>query len=120
MWLLLSTAGRIAPGPTARTRGSRRTGTKARARSRAGQAGSLTPLVFEVENFSADKSAGKSPIDAKYTLKVSVRGQRQAGPISRVPMQIALVRGPDKMWYLENGTLGRSLETRSPVHADAE
>lgn len=69
------------------------------------QAGSMTPLVFEVENYRADKSAGKSQVDVKFTLRISIRGQRQAGPISSIPAQISLVRGPDKMWYLESGTL---------------
>ena len=72
-----------------------------------GHAGSLTPLVFEVVDFKADKSAGKVRIDAEYTLKVWVRGQRKAGAIHVIPMAIALVRGPDRMWYLEDGTLGR-------------
>ena len=35
-----------------------------------------------------------------------MRGQRKAGVIHAIPMKIALVRGPDKMWYLESGTLG--------------
>jgi hypothetical protein len=69
------------------------------------QAGALTPLVFEVENYRADKSSGKSQVEVKFTLKISVRGQRQAGPIASIPGQTSLVRGPDKMWYLESGTL---------------
>ena len=32
----------------------------------------LTPLVFEVADFKADKSAGKVRINAQYTLKVWV------------------------------------------------
>ena len=78
---------------------------------RKGHAGSLTPLVFEVADFKADKSAGKVRIDAEFTLKIWVRGQRKAGAIHAIPMRIALVRGPDRMWYLEDGTLGR--EARS-------
>jgi hypothetical protein len=69
------------------------------------QAGTFTPLVFEVENYRADKSAGKSQTDVKFTLKISVRGKRQDGPIASIPSQISLARGPDKMWYLENGNL---------------
>ena len=69
------------------------------------QAGTLTPLVFEIENYRGDKSAGKSRVEAKFTLKISVRGHRDAGAIASIPGQISLVRGPDKMWYLENGTL---------------
>jgi hypothetical protein len=69
------------------------------------QAGTFTPLVFEVENYRGDKSAGKSRTEIKFTLKISIRGQRQAGPISSIPAQMSLVRGSDKMWYLESGTL---------------
>ena len=74
---------------------------------RAGHAGSMTPLVFEVADFKADKSAGKVRIDADYTLKIWVRGKRKAGAIHAVPMHITLSRGPDRMWYLDQGTIGR-------------
>lgn len=112
MWLLLSTAGR-----TSTAYGSFE-GFKAYWKDRlvnlhAGHAGSMTPLVFEVADFKADKSAGKVKIDAEYTLKVWVRGRRKAGTIHAVPMKIALVRGPDKMWYLEDGTLGRESRPRA-------
>ena len=70
----------------------------------------MTPLVFEVADFKAEKSAGMVKIDAEYTLKIWVRGQRNKGPIHVVRMKTALVRGPDKMWYLENGTLGREAQ----------
>ncbi len=105
MWLLLSTAGR-----TSTAYGSLeglKAYWKAQLRSlRAGHAGSLTPLVFEVADFKADKSAGKVRIDAEYTLKIWVRGKRKAGAIHAVPMHVTLARGPDKMWYLDQGTIG--------------
>jgi hypothetical protein len=69
------------------------------------RAGAFTPLVFEVDNFRGEKSGGKSRAEAKFTLKISIRGQRQAGPIASIPGEVSLVRGPDKMWYLESGTL---------------
>ena len=69
------------------------------------RAGTMTPLVFEVENFRGEKSYGKSRVEVKFALKISIRGQRQAGPIASIPGQVSLVRGPDKMWYLESGTL---------------
>jgi hypothetical protein len=69
------------------------------------RAGSFTPLVFEVDGFRGEKSAGKSRVEVKFTLKISIRGQRQAGPIASIPGEVSLVRGPDKMWYLESGTL---------------
>jgi hypothetical protein len=110
MWLLLSTAGRISTAygsfESFKAYWKNRLGDM-----RHGHAGALTPLVFEVDGFKADKSAGKVRIDAEFTLKVWVRGQRKAGAIHVIPMTIALVRGPDKMWYLENGTLAREGRT---------
>ena len=106
MWLLLSTAGRISTAYGS-YEGFKAYWKDRLSNIRGGHAGALTPLVFEVDGFKADKSAGKVRIDADFTLKVWVRGQRKAGAIHVIPMTIALVRGPDKMWYLEDGTLGR-------------
>ena len=110
MWLLLSTAGRISTAYGS-FEGFKAYWKDRLGNMRHGHAGSLTPLVFEVDGFKADKSAGKVRIDAEFTLKVWVRGQRKAGAIHVIPMTIALVRGPDKMWYLEDGTLGREGRT---------
>jgi hypothetical protein len=112
MWLLLSTAGR-----TSTSFGSFE-GFKAywadRIRTIKGdQAGAMTPLVFEVTEYRGDKSAGQTRIEAKFTLKISIRGQRQEGPISSIPGEVELVRGPDKMWYLESGTLPKGSAGRS-------
>jgi hypothetical protein len=106
MWLLLSTAGRVSTafGSFEGFKGYWR---EELGRLREGHAGPLTPLVFEIVNFKSEKSAGKSRIDASYTVNVSVRGRRSAGPIHAIPASISLVRGPDNMWYLENGTLPR-------------
>jgi hypothetical protein len=110
MWLLLSSAGRIS------TAYGSFEGFRAYWKDRLGHlcqghAGSLTPLVFEVADFKADKSAGKVKIETEFTLKVWVRGRRRDGTIHSVPMSLALVRGPDNMWYLEDGTLGRDRRT---------
>jgi len=104
MWLLLSSTGRVS------TAYGSLEGFKAYWRQRLrqlreGHAGSLTPLAFEVADFRADKSAGQIRIDAEFALKVWVRGKRGLGAIQVIPLKIALVRGPDKMWYLEDGTL---------------
>ena len=106
MWLLLSRAGRISTAYGS-FEGFKSYWKDRLSNMRHGHAGSLTPLVFEVDGFKADKSAGKVRIDAEFTLKVWVRGQRKAGAIHVIPLKVALVRGPDKMWYLEDGTLGR-------------
>jgi hypothetical protein len=112
MWLLLSTAGRISTAYGS-FEGFKSYWKDRLASMRQGHAGSMTPLVFEVVDFKADKSAGKVRIDAQYTLKVWVRGQRKAGAIHVIPMSIDLVRGPDRMWYLEDGTLGRAAQRPS-------
>jgi len=104
MWLLLSTAGRVSTA-FGSYEGFKAYWKDRLGRLRQGHAGSMTPLVFTVADFKADKSAGMTRIDADFTVKVLVRGQRQAGPIHTFPIRIALVRGPDKMWYLEDGTL---------------
>jgi hypothetical protein len=104
MWLLLSTAGRVSSA-FASFEGFKAYWKGRLTQLRAGHAGSMTPLVFTVADFKAEKSAGKTRLDAEFTVSVLVRGRRQAGPIHKFPMRVALVRGPDSMWYLENGTL---------------
>ncbi len=106
MWLLLSTAGRIS-GSYGSFAGFQGYWKEQLARLRQGHAGPLTPLVFEVTEFKSEKSAGKTRIDVTYSIRVSVRGRRSEGAIHSIPAAIALVRGPDKMWYLENGALPR-------------
>ncbi len=110
MWLLLSAAGRVSSA-FGSFEGFKGYWKEQLGRLRQGHAGPLTPLVFEVINFKAEKSAGKSRIDVTYSLNVSVRGQRSSGAIHTIPAALALVRGPDNMWYLENGTLARAERT---------
>jgi hypothetical protein len=109
MWLLLSTAGRISTAYGS-FEGFKAYWKNRLANLRQGHTSSMTPLVFEVADFKADKSAGKVRIDVQFTLKIWVRGQRKAGAIQVIPMSIALVRGPDRMWYLEDGTLGQAAQ----------
>lgn len=104
MWLLLARTGRTSSSYGS-FEGFKGYWTETLRTIKGSKAGTFTPLVFEVENYRADKSAGKSQVEVKFTLKVSIRGQRQAGPIASIPGQVSLVRGPDKMWYLESGTL---------------
>jgi hypothetical protein len=106
MWLLLSTAGRVSTA-FGSFEGFKGYWSEQLARLRTGHAGPLTPLVFEIVNFKSEKSAGKSRIDAAYTVNVAVRGRRSAGPIHTIQISTSLVKGPDNMWYLENGTLPR-------------
>ena len=113
MWLLLSTAGRVSTA-FGSFEGFKGYWKEQLVRLREGHAGALTPLVFEVVNFKSEKSAGKARIDATFSLNISVRGKRAAGAIHNIPMSISLVRGPDKMWYLEDGTLPRGQATAKP------
>ncbi len=104
MWLLLAAAGRVSHS-FGSFEGFKGYWTDRLATLKAGRAGALTPLVFEVVDFKSDKSAGKSEIDGEFTVRVYVRGKRAEGPIHTIPCRISFARGPDKMWYLENGML---------------
>jgi hypothetical protein len=66
----------------------------------------FTPLKFEVEGFRADKSAGKETSQADYNVAIYVRGKESAGPIETFRMSHGLVKGPDRMWYMNRGVLG--------------
>jgi hypothetical protein len=114
MWLLLARTGRICSSYGS-FEGFKAYWNEKLQTIKGSKAGTWTPLVFEVENYRAEQSAGKSQVDAKLTLKISIRGQRQAGPVASIPGQISLVRGPDKMWYLENGTLPHAQRDKRPV-----
>ncbi|WZO97035.1 hypothetical protein EP7_004048 [Isosphaeraceae bacterium EP7] len=104
MWLLLSNEGRTG------TRFGSFEGFKAYwnetlTRMRHGRASSWTPVQFELQNFKAAKSAGETEINATYQVAVFLRGKRADGPIEVVKGSASLVRGPDRMWYLDDGTL---------------
>jgi hypothetical protein len=104
MWLLLSSTGRISSsfGSFEGFKGY----WKARlAELRAGRAQGMTPLVFEVQDYKAEKSGGKQFVDARYKVAVYVRGRHAEGPFATIKVQSGLVKGPDNMWYLNNGTL---------------
>jgi hypothetical protein len=107
MWLLLSTAGRTTASYGS-FEGFKAYWSEHIQTLKGNLAGPMTPLVFEVADYRGDKSAGQSRVDVRFTLRISIRGRRQAGPISSLPAQVSLVRGPDKMWYLESGTLPRA------------
>lgn len=104
MWLLLSEAGRKS-GPF-RTFGDFRRHWKGRIdRWKAGQGARLfSSLTFAVVDFRADKSTGKTTSRADYTVHVSLR-DGAAGPIESFQMAHGLVKGPDRMWYLNQGKL---------------
>jgi hypothetical protein len=105
MWLLLSTAGRSAPEFSSygqfKSYWKRKLG-----QIQGGGAPFVNPLRFKVESFAAGKSAGQTAVTAKYTLKV-FRGEPASGNKELVSYQVStsLVKGPDRMWYLNSGTL---------------
>jgi hypothetical protein len=104
MWLLLSSAGR-----ECRQYGSFAAFTeywKAQLSAlKTGQPSQFTPLDFEVEEFKSEKSGGKPKADATYKISVYVRGKKSDGPKKTYRMESQFVKGPDGMWYLNNGAL---------------
>ena len=104
MWLLLSARGRVSPH-FASYEGFRNYWNSRLAQLRKGHAGPFSPLVFVVEDFRSEKSAGRTEIDATFQVKVFVRGRRSEGPIWSLPVERTFARGPDGMWYLDDGTL---------------
>ncbi len=113
MWLLLARSGRLSSS-FGSFEGFKAYWDEKLQTIKGSRAGRWTPLVFEVEGYRGDKSAGKSQVEVKFTLKIYIRGKRQDGPIASIPGQVSMARGPDKMWYLESGTLPHSQrESRS-------
>ncbi|MGC8643486.1 MAG: hypothetical protein ACP5XB_26820 [Isosphaeraceae bacterium] len=104
MWLLLGTKGRTS-AYFASYEGFKTYWKNRLDQLREGHAGPFAPLVFQVEDFRGEKSAGQSEIQGEFRLRVFVRGRRGAGPILNTRLERDFVRGPDKMWYLEDGTL---------------
>jgi hypothetical protein len=104
MWLLLSNAGRTS-SRYASFEGFQKYWVEKLKQLREGHAGASTPLTFVVADFKADKSVGKTAIDAKWTVQVFVRGRREQGPIWSLPVAASFTKGPDGMWYLDDGAL---------------
>jgi len=104
MWLLLSARGRTSP-QFASYEGFKAYWIARLGQLHEGHSGRFSPLVFQVEKFHAEKSAGKTEIDARFRLRVLVRGRRGEGPIWSLLLERSFVRGPDGMWYLNEGTL---------------
>jgi hypothetical protein len=104
MWLLLSTDGRRSPSfdsfPAFQGYWKAKLAQwKADARSQ----GVLNPLTVEVSGFKSEKSAGQTEIDGEYTASVMDPGRTE--PVATYHVKARFVRGDDRMWYLESGTL---------------
>ncbi|GAC1337473.1 MAG: hypothetical protein NVSMB14_04710 [Isosphaeraceae bacterium] len=104
MWLLLSTTGRTSNQFRSYVEFKNYWKLKLAA-LQGGKAKFLNPLIFEVETFKGEKSVGKSTVDAKFTVAARLRGKPDEAPIEVSRVTTGLVRGPDNMWYLDQGTL---------------
>ena len=105
MWLLLSSAGRES-GPFRNFDDFREHWSRRIEGWRASRgAGKFAPLTFEVEDFQADKSAGKLTSRADYTVRILLRDQPDAAPVASYRRTPGLVKGPDRMWYMNRGLL---------------
>lgn len=102
MWLLLSNAGRVS-SDYASFEGFRSYWRNRLARLREGRASSLTPFKFQIDDFKSEKSAGMSEIEVSFVLRILIRGRRQEGPVETTQVKTTLVKGPDRMWYLDKG-----------------
>jgi hypothetical protein len=112
MWLLLSDRGRTGPF-FASYDGFKSYWIKRLAQLKAGRTGRFSPLVFQVEDFQAEKSAGKTSMNAQFKVNVFIRGRRNEGAVASFPVAAGFARGPDSMWYLEDGTLETPAAARS-------
>ncbi len=105
MWLLLSNAGRTS-SKYASYEGFKRYWRARLARLREkGKASGFTPLSFAIVDFKSERSGGKVAIDATWTIQVFVRGRREEGPIATFPSRGSFAKGPDHMWYIDDGLL---------------
>jgi hypothetical protein len=104
MWLLLSSAGRAEP--EFRSFASFRSyWNRQLALLKHGNGGLMTPVSIRIEDFKSEKSAGLDAIEATYTISIFLRGRESEGPLFSIRSDSTLSRGPDRMWYLDDGRL---------------
>ncbi|MFO0953965.1 MAG: hypothetical protein U0835_22970 [Isosphaeraceae bacterium] len=104
MWLLLSRDGRLCSSYGS-FEGFQKYWKDRLAELKRGRASASTPLKFVVEDFKSAKSAGMDELPGSFTIKVLVRGRQGEGPIESIRVQSTFIKGPDRMWYLDHGTL---------------
>jgi len=76
------------------------------AEMKAGRASGMTPLKFQGRRIPRGEECGQvGSRGGVHTVKVSVRGQQDDGPVETFSIQATLIKGPDNMWYLDRGTL---------------
>jgi hypothetical protein len=71
----------------------------------AGGSSFLNPFDVVVADFKSEKSAGQTEVEAEYTATVVLHSSADRRPIASYGVSLRLVRGADKMWYLDAGTL---------------
>jgi len=103
MWLLLSSAGKQSHNFNTFAQFTDYWNQTLKAWNSAGSAGA-NPLVFSVEQFKSEKSAGLKELDAKYAVRVQNTKRPDVETRSQL-VTIRLVKGPDNMWYLDDGTM---------------
>jgi hypothetical protein len=104
MWLLLSNAGKTS-SKFASFEGFHKYWVDKIQQLRKANGGASTPLTFLVTEFKSEKSGGKTAVHGEWKVKVFVRGKRDQGPIWSLPAEATFSKGPDNMWYLDDGTL---------------
>ena len=104
MWLLLSRQGRTSSA-FASYEGFLNYWRDRLARLRGETIPKTVPLKFQLASFKSAKSSGLSTVNVNYAVEVYARGRTADGPIARFRVEASLVRGPDRMWYLDLGTL---------------
>ena len=104
MWLLLSSAGRTS-GSFSSFAEFKAYWEERRAELRGNRGGLGTLLRFEVADLQSDTSAGRTALDARFTLNVFLGDESDTEPFRSYWTQTGLVKGPDRMWYLNKGTL---------------
>ena len=104
MWLLLSSAGRADPEYSSYA-SFQSYWKQQRTRLIGSKGSSLTPLNVQIEDFKAEKSAGQEAIEASFTLLVFIRDKESDGPVYSTRTETTFSRGPDRMWYLDEGRL---------------
>jgi hypothetical protein len=63
----------------------------------------LNPIQVVISDFKSEKSGGQTELAVSYTAVVQKRGSQTKLATFRIEAQV--VRGPDRMWYLDAGTL---------------
>jgi hypothetical protein len=104
MWLLLSENGRTS-GSYGSFEGFRRYWAARLRTLRGSRVGPYTPLVFRVEGFKGPKSAGLDTTQATFSVVIHARGRRAEAPLANLDVRMTFSRGPDRQWYLDQGTL---------------